>query len=127
MNLDKMDKYNAQMIAKRAHRMLLEGKKSEAVGLLKNFGSTDEQIDIFVKLVTDPDMAKHGGVRPRSGRKPSPEEDRRVAVSCRVTQETRKRLEGLSDEMDLSFGEVLDKIVPSVEEYLRTDTKKRGG
>ena len=58
--------------------------------------------------------------------KPIPEEDRRVPVSCRVTQETRKRLEGLSDEMDLSFGEVLDNIVPSVEEYLRTDTKKRG-
>lgn len=84
-------------------------------------------IDTKKSLPSMTDMAKHGGLRPRSGRKPIPEEDRRVPVSCLVNRETRKRLEGLCNEMDMSFGEVLDKIVPSVEEYLRTDTKKRGG
>ena len=84
-------------------------------------------IDTKKSVPSMTDMAKHGGVRPRSGRKPIPEEDRRVPVSCLVNQETRKRLEGLCNEMDMSFGEVLDNIVPSVEEYLRTDTKKRGG
>jgi hypothetical protein len=116
-----------EKVVQKALGLLRSGNTSEAVGLLKSAGSSKEQIDRFIELVSNPDMAKHGGVRPRSGRKPIPEEDRRVAVSCRVTQETRKRLEGLSDEMDLSFGEVLDKIVPSVEEYLRTDTKKGGG
>ena len=114
-------------VVQKALRLLRSGDTSEAVGLLKSAGSSKEQIDRFIELVTNSDMGKHGGVRPRSGRKPIPEEDRRVPVSCRVTQETRKRLEGLSDEMDMSFGEVLDEIVPSVEEYLRTDTKKRGG
>ena len=47
-------------------------------------------IDTKKSLPSMTDMAKHGGVRPRSGRKPIPEEDRRVPVSCRVTQETRK-------------------------------------
>ena len=62
--------------------------------------------------------SNHGGVRPRSGRKPIPEELRRVAVSCLVNKETREKLENLSDHLDASFGEVLDEVVPSLEEYL---------
>ena len=75
---------------------------------------------------TPPFMGR-GGARPRSGRKPIPKEDRRVPLSCLVKQETRKVLEELSEEKDLSFGELVDLLVePHRPSYLQTDTERKG-
>ena len=54
---------------------------------------------------------KQGGVRPRSGRKPIPEDQRRVPISCLLSPEAKRILNDLVDREDRSQGEVLDQLL----------------
>tara|TARA_Y100001972_G_scaffold128939_1_gene192852 strand:+ start:570 stop:779 length:210 start_codon:yes stop_codon:yes gene_type:complete len=52
-----------------------------------------------------------GGARKYTGRKPLPEEERRVPFNCMVTPETKKYMVRLSENGKTSLGMTLDKIV----------------
>jgi len=54
---------------------------------------------------------KQGGVRPRSGRKPIPEDQRRVPISCLLSPEASRILKNLVNREDRSQGEVMDQLL----------------
>ena len=79
---------------------------------------------IGTKEYTSSDMAR-GGKRSRAGRKPIPEEDRRVQTSLLLTKEARDNLEKLCEKDDKSFGEIMDRLLTTgkVKCYLTNNAK----
>ena len=73
---------------------------------------------------TSSDMAR-GGKRSRAGRKPIPEEDRRVQTSLLLSKGARDNLERLCYKEDKSFGEIMDKLLTTgkVKLYLTGNSK----
>jgi hypothetical protein len=65
-----------------------------------------------INKVTSSDKAR-GGKRSRAGRKPIPEEDRRVQTSLLLSKVARDNLEKLCQREDKSFGETMDKLLTS--------------
>jgi len=67
--------------------------------------------------VTSSDKVR-GGKRSRAGRKPIPEEDRRVQTSLLLSKIARYNLEKLCQREDKSFGETMDKLLTTAKVIL---------
>lgn len=55
-------------------------------------------------------VAKRGGFRPGSGRKPAAQETKRVNISISVSPDTKKKIEELRSR-NIKVGQVLDDLI----------------
>lgn len=60
-----------------------------------------------------------GGARKYTGRKPLPQEERRVPFNCMVTPETKEFLVKRSEDRKTSLGMILDNMVEGIMKALK--------
>lgn len=52
-----------------------------------------------------------GGSRPGAGRKPVPEEEKRVRLQIYVTPRAKKALLGMSEDLQMPVGQVIEELL----------------
>lgn len=52
-----------------------------------------------------------GGFRPGAGRKPVPEDEKRVRLTAYVTPRAMKALTGMSEDLDKPVGQVIEALL----------------
>lgn len=55
-----------------------------------------------------------GGFRPGAGRKPVPEEEKRVRLTAYVTPKTLKALNGMSEDLEKPVGQIIDELMKGI-------------